>query len=260
MRTKTITWTLISGLASLALTACSGEGGDPSPADIPQGTASAPLEAAPQGMTSGTQHDPSKMIQHFDKNGDGKLEVSELPEKMQGFLGKADSDKDGTLSVAELNAAHDAFKAKFAGHDFGKSMDPAAVLKRLDANGDGKLETAEIPPHFQKFMSKADTDGDGALTLAEMTAARETFMKARFTSADKNGDGALTASEVGDRKWAHISVADADNNGSITLPEIEAAVTAGKIHFSPRGHHHHHDDGDGATDTSAPASPAPVKS
>ncbi|HEX3596874.1 MAG TPA: hypothetical protein VHU80_17315 [Polyangiaceae bacterium] len=255
MRTTIITWTLISGLASLALAACSGEAGDPSPADIPQGTASAPLEAAPQGTHADGHRDPAKMIQHFDKNGDGKLEVSELPEKMQGFLGKADTDEDGTLSVAELNAAHDAFKAKFAG--MGKNMDPAAFLKRLDKNGDGKLETAELPPRMQKFMSKADTDGDGALTVAEMTAARDNFVKARFTHADKNSDGSLTENEVGDRKWSRISVADADKNGSVSLSEIEAAVTAGKIHFFPHRHHHH---ADGASDTPASDSPAPVKS
>jgi Ca2+-binding EF-hand superfamily protein len=259
MRTTTIKWTLISGLASLALAACSGEGGDPSPADVPEGTASAPLETAPQATTGGEHHDPTRMIQHFDKNGDGKLEVSELPAKMQGFLAKADTDKDGTLSVAELNAAHDAFRAKFPGHggELGKSMDPASVLARLDKNGDGKLETDELPPPMQKFMSKADTDGDGALTVAEMTAARENFVKARFTHADKNSDGSLTQEELGDRKWARISVADADNSGTVTLPEIEAAVTAGKVHFFPHRHHGH---GEGGSDTPASDSPAPVKS
>lgn len=255
MRTTTIQWTLISGLASLALAACSGEGGDPSPADIPQGTASAPLEAAPQGTAAGSHHDPAKLIKRFDKNGDGRLEVSELPERMQKFLGAADTDKDGTLTVAELTAARDAFRAKFGNHE-GKSMNPADVLARLDKNGDGKLETDELPPFMQKFMSKADTNGDGVLTLAEMTAARDNFVKARFTKADKNSDGSLTQAEVGDRKWARISVADADKNGSVTLPEIEAAVTAGTLHFRP--HHHHHDGG--GNDAPASDSPAPVKS
>jgi Ca2+-binding EF-hand superfamily protein len=248
MRTTTFSLSLISGLAALALAACSGEGGDPSPADVPQGTASAALETAPQGANAGGHHDPAKMIQHFDKNGDGKLEVSELPERMQGFLGKADTNKDGVLSVAELTAARDAFHAKFAG----KSLDPATVLKDLDKNGDGKLEADELPPRMQKFMSKADTNGDGALTLDEMTAARDNFIKERFTRGDKNGDGALTEDEVGERKWARISVADTDNSGSVTLPEIEAAIAAGKIHF-PGGHgHHFHGNGD-ASPTPAPS-------
>src|SRR5882672_1037579 len=186
MRTTTIRWTLFSGLATLALSACSGAGGDPSPADVPEGTASAPLQAAPQGTDHHAGRDPAKMIEHFDANHDGKLQVSELPERMQKFLGKADADKDGVLTVAEL------------------------------------------------------------------TAAREAFVKEHFARMDKSGDGALTADEVGERKWAFVSAADADGNGSVTLPEIEAALAAGKLHFP---HHHRHMD----QGTDAPA-PAPAKS
>jgi len=252
MRTITIRWSLISGLAALAVAACSGQGGDPSPSDVPQGTATSALETAPQGTSGGGQHDPTKMIQRFDENGDGKLEVSELPTRMQAFLGKADTNGDGVLSVEELTAARDAFHAKFAG----KSLDPATVLKNLDQNGDGKLETAELPPRMQKFMSKADTNGDGALTVEEMTAARDNFIKERFARGDKNGDGALTEDEIGASKWARISVADTDNSGSVTLPEIEAAVAAGKIHF-PHGHGHRWS---GATDTAKAPAPAATKS
>jgi len=102
-----------------------------------------------------------------------------------------------------------------------------------------------VPPHMQKFMSKVDTNGDGSLSLDEMTAARDNFIKARFAKGDKNGDGSLTEDEVGEGKWARISVADSDNSGSVTLPEIEAAIAAGKLHF-PHGHgHRFHGNGDG---------------
>ena len=181
MRTTTARWTLISALASLSLAACSGSGGDPSPADVPEGTSSAPLEAAPQGGMA--HHDPAKFIQHFDKNGDGKLEVSELPERMQ------------------------------------------------------------------KFVGKADTNGDGVLTVDELTAAKEKFMKARFARMDKSGDGALTQDEVGDKRWARLSVADADGNGSVTFAEVEAALQSGKLKFP---HHFRHHRGDGAKDSPAP--------
>jgi Ca2+-binding EF-hand superfamily protein len=252
MRTSTIHWTVFSGLATLALSACSGAGGDPSPADIPQGTASAPLEAAPQGPDHHARRDPAKMIEHFDKNGDGKLQVAELPERMQKFMAKADADKDGVLTVAELTAAREALHAKFEGHrgDFGKKLDPAEMVKRFDKNGDGKLQVAELPERMQKFMAKADADKDGSLTVAELTAARETFLKEHFARMDTSGDGALTAEEVGERKWAFVSAADADGNGSVTLAEVEAALAAGKLHFP--GHHRHMHRGNDA--------PAPAKS
>jgi hypothetical protein len=40
----------------------------------------------------------------FDKNGDGKLTADELPKKLAEIVTKADTDKDGALSVAELEA------------------------------------------------------------------------------------------------------------------------------------------------------------
>lgn len=242
MRTMTRSAPVISlfcSLAALALAACSGAGADPSPSDVPEGTASAPLQAAPT-PDHGPMRDPAKLVEHFDKNGDGKLQVTELPERMQKFLGKADADKDGVLSVAELTAAHDAFRAKFAGHrgDFGNRLDPAEFVKKFDQNGDGKLEIAELPERMQKFLGKADADKDGVLTVAELTAAREAFLQQHFAKMDTSGDGSLTEDEVGARKWARVSAADADGNGKVTLPEIEAALASGKLHFP--GHFRHH--------------------
>ena len=174
MRTTTRSAPVISlfcSLAALALAACSGAGADPSPSDVPEGTASAPLQAAPT-PDHRPMRDPAKLIEHFDANGDGKLEIAELPERMQKFLGKADADKDGVLNVAEL------------------------------------------------------------------TAARDNFVKDHFAKMDKSGDGALTEDEIGARKWARVSAADTDGNGKVTLPEIEAALASGKLHFP--GHFRHH--------------------
>lgn len=50
--------------------------------------------------------DPARMIQRFDRNGDGVLQLSELPERMQSRMGSADTDHDGALSVAEITAAN----------------------------------------------------------------------------------------------------------------------------------------------------------
>ena len=49
---------------------------------------------------------PEEMYKHLleenDANGDGKLAVSELPERMRQFLGNADSNKDGFISKEEM--------------------------------------------------------------------------------------------------------------------------------------------------------------
>ena len=55
----------------------------------------------------------------------------------------------------------------------------------------------------------------------------------RFKKADKNGDGFLTQAEVGDKRWAHIQVADANKDGKISMAELAQAHADGKI-----GHKH----------------------
>jgi len=55
----------------------------------------------------------------------------------------------------------------------------------------------------------------------------------RFKKADKNGDGFLTAAEVGEKRWAHIQVADANKDGKISLAELAQARADGKL-----GHKH----------------------
>jgi hypothetical protein len=49
--------------------------------------------------------DPARMIQRFDANGDGSLQVSELPAPMQQRLAADDANHDGVLAVDELAAA-----------------------------------------------------------------------------------------------------------------------------------------------------------
>ena len=49
--------------------------------------------------------DPSRFISRFDANGDGALQVAELPERMRARVAEADENRDGALSAQELTAA-----------------------------------------------------------------------------------------------------------------------------------------------------------
>lgn len=65
--------------------------------------------------------DPGALIQRFDKNGDGALEASEVPDRMQKHFADLDADHDGKVTVAELSA-------KFAAHKpFGHRRPDQAV-------------------------------------------------------------------------------------------------------------------------------------
>ncbi len=50
-------------------------------------------------------------LMRFDRNGDGKLDRSEVPERMQGLFDRADTNKDGFLTPEEIRtrAKADAF-------------------------------------------------------------------------------------------------------------------------------------------------------
>jgi hypothetical protein len=52
---------------------------------------------------------------------------------------------------------------------------------------------------------------------------------AHFTKADKNADGFLTQAEVGDKRWSRIKVADTNNDGKVSKPEMQQAHKDGKL-------------------------------
>lgn len=50
--------------------------------------------------------DPERRFAKLDKNGDGKLDASELVPTMEKRFTRMDTDKDGILTAAERKAAH----------------------------------------------------------------------------------------------------------------------------------------------------------
>jgi hypothetical protein len=90
-------------------------------------------------------------------------------------LTTADTDKDGTLDQAEVDAA--------AGAQFDK----------LDKDKDGTLTKAEVGKRLSKAdFAAADTDNDKTLTKQEYIAVADSDFKA----ADADGDGKIEAKEL----------------------------------------------------------------
>ena len=52
---------------------------------------------------------------------------------------------------------------------------------------------------------------------------------AHFKKADKNNDGFLTKDEVGEKRWARISIADANNDAKVSQAEMQQARKDGKL-------------------------------
>lgn len=107
--------------------------------------------------------DPAQMLKQFDKNNDGFLEPSELPDRMRERFPQMDANSDGKLSRDELQ--------KLAGR-FGQA--PAAVaedtlFRLLDKNADGKLSKEELQ-NAAKVLEKLDRNKDGMIDRQELGA------------------------------------------------------------------------------------------
>jgi Ca2+-binding EF-hand superfamily protein len=112
---------------------------------------------ADDGPTAATVRVYQHLLERFDANHDGRLQTTELPASLQERLGKADTDRDGVISIQEL-------------HAFGVQR-RAARFARADKNGDGKLEPSEVTPKHWERLKVADANGDGAVTLDEIERA-----------------------------------------------------------------------------------------
>ena len=230
MRTSIIS-SVVFGFIALSMAACSGASSEPidqsaqtehagltAPTTAPAASGGADPVAANDGehhhMRGHGAPDPAMIVKRFDKNGDGVLQVSELPGHMQKFMAKADTNDDGVLSIDELKA------------------------------GEAKMKA--------EHMAKVDTNHDGTISPEERKAAFEKFAQERFAKLDKNGDGALTKDEVGAQRWEYLSVADADKSGSVTQNEIRQAVASGVLKFPHHGFRGGHPGG-GEQNEQAPA-------
>ena len=140
-----------------------------------------------------------KLFQRFDKDGDGKIALQDLPDRLREKLASADTNKDGQLTREELKNAW-------------------------------QQRHAEMTKEF-------DTNGDGVVSDQERAQARAKFWQEHFPKLDKNNDGFLTADEVPTRMWEHIKVADANNDAKLTLAEIQQAILSGKLLPPHRGGH-----------------------
>ena len=104
------------------------------------------------------------------------------------------------------------------------------AFSRLDANSDGEITEGEVVEDAWERIVAADADASGDVTHDELKAARSAEKDAQrptnnegpFARLDANEDGVLTQSEVSNHTWNRISQADRNENGEVTLHELQA--------------------------------------
>ena len=159
-------------------------------------------------------------------------------------VGCGATDGTATGASAQLIAAPAAGPMAGADHPEGRRgpPDPAQLAQHLDRDHNGRVEVTELPARARERLGAADADHDGVLTVPELAAHLAEMQAQRFARIDTNGDGAVTAAEVGPERWAHLQVADADQDGRVSHADLQAAHASGTLrapgggHFGRRAH------------------------
>lgn len=110
-----------------------------------------------------------------DKNGDGKISKDEAPEFMQNFFDRVDTNADGFLDKAEIEAMRNRRGPSAGGKGGSGPGGGSRNLMQYDKNGDGKVTKDEAPEQMQSFFDRMDTNGDGAIDRQEIEAMRARF-------------------------------------------------------------------------------------
>ena len=136
----------------------------------------------------------------------------------------------------------------------------AAMFDKMDANHDGKLDTADRAAHEGQMFDRADANHDGALSRDEFMAVHQRgpggdgaagagkhhggregghggMMMLKM--ADTNKDGAVSRDEFLAAHAQHFGMMDANHDGQVTQAERKAAreKMGGMRHGGKHGDH-----------------------
>jgi len=162
-------------------------GGEQRPEGTPPGQGDRPR--APQGPGEGRGFGPPPFFQLLDTDGDGKLSRDELSKAAENLM-KRDRNEDGFLTPDELFAGLPG--AGSPGARPGAGTPPpggaaggpganmaAAMIRRMDKDGDGKLTKDEAPEMMRNRFDQIDGNKDGFIDEAEMNKVAEQMRGAR---------------------------------------------------------------------------------
>lgn len=98
-----------------------------------------------------------QVVREVDTDRDGRITQAEIDAAVNARFARFDADKDGRLSLAEFNAL------------WADITRPASVraFQFLDTDGDAAVTKAEVDERFGRLVQRFDRNGDGALSLQD---------------------------------------------------------------------------------------------
>lgn len=196
------------------------------------------------------QGSADNFIQRLDRNNDGVLTKDELPPRLARFFDNADANSDGKLDRGEVERLLPVLRKRFGvgpAEAPKKGPTPAEVdrvladlLKRMDADNDGRISRAEAKAGLAKNFDHIDTNKDGYLDKDELRRMIRRYLANRkanaaavpakpaaaapdFDALDRNADGRLTREELQGTPYAdHFDEIDTNKDGKIDPKEFAA--------------------------------------
>jgi Ca2+-binding EF-hand superfamily protein len=180
----------------------------------------------PPQATGASTDELVQQLMVLDRNGDGVLQKSEVPTRMQNLFQRGDTDHDGKLTPDEIRAmaSHQGAPAGNPSlpmeHGISTANDP--LLFALDMNHDDVISAAEIAAASTSLLT-LDKNHDGMITPDEMSTAVQTPQERTermLNGYDANHDGRIAKDETPDRMWTRFDAIDANHDGYLDKDEM----------------------------------------
>lgn len=195
--------------------------------------------------------DFKQMLERLDKNKDGKLSKDEIPEDgparfLREMMTRQNKD---VLTAEDFERARQMF-----GGGPGGRPEPGEFLKRLDRNGDGKLQKDELPEPlrerlgrvFEKLGKDELSREDFARAMAELGPppgapgaggfGGRPNPEEQFKRMDANGDGKVTLEEVPEQFRDRVRpLFERAKKDVLTLDDVRAFAQAREGEARPGG-------------------------